>query len=355
MTVKQFIAVVVLTIGTMAFFNLYDRYELHGSELLSDPSFTEGFEKWKLSDGGVARLTKDGTIILQATTLNKGVAVRQYLPDPTLYHGVRLEGELRTKNIKMGEENWHSGRLLLVSFDENQRMMSVPHVVVNLVGTHDWKAYQRVFTIPRNAVEVGVSLQIIGTTGELAARNLSVHQVQQRSHYPIYRAIGIVVWIFMLGWLSLTLLSQLRLNLPHFFLLLIALSVVLGVLMPSTLKLNMERYISTFFAYFNWLIPNINRFMENDPAKISDLGHFLLFTLLAMTTCWAYPTKTRFCVLLSLMCLAAISEVLQFFVEGRLPLIQDLLIDVAGLLMGMVLFRSLCFFKNYFPHHFQYK
>lgn len=352
MVVKQFIAVAVLIVGTIAFFNLYDRYEPYGPELLSDPSFTEGFEKWTISGRGDAQLLEDGTVILQAAAPNKGVAVRQYLADPTRHRLVRLKGELRSKNIQMGKQNWHSGRLVLASFDENQRMMSVPHVVVNLLGTQDWKTYQAVFQIPQNAIEVSVSLQIIGTTGELGARNLSLYEVQLHSHYNIYRSIGLALWIFMLAWLSLTLSSQLRLDLPHFALAFIFFSIVIGVLMPSALKSNIEGEVSTFFAYFsNWLNPNTSHFMENDPIKVSDLGHFLLFTLLAIVTSWAYPTQNRFHLLSSLICLAAVTEVLQFFVKGRLPLMTDLIIDVAGLLIGISLFSSLrTVKKQFFPY-----
>lgn len=353
MVVKQFIAVAMLIVGTVVFFNLYDRYELKGPELLSDPSFTEGFEKWKVSGRGVAQLTDDGTVILQAAAPDKGVAVRQYLPDPTRHRLVRLKGELRTKNIQAGEQPWHSGRLVLVSFDANQRMMSVPHVVVNLEGTQEWRTYQAVFHIPKNAVEVRVSLQIIGATGELAARNLSVHAVQQHNHYNVYRGIGLVLWVLVLGWLSVTLLSQLRLDVPHVVLGFALLSIVVGVLMPSALKLEMEGKVSTIFASFDWLNPNINRIMENDPTEISDLAHFLLFMLLAMATTWAYPTQNRFYLLSNLMCLAAISEVLQFFVEGRLPLIKDLIIDIAGVLIGIGLFGSLRTIKKQFLHDSQ--
>jgi hypothetical protein len=353
MVVKQFIAVAVLIIGTVIFFNFYDRYKPYGPELLSDPGFTEGFDKWKLSGRGVAQLTDDATVVLQAAAPNRGVAVRQYLPDPTRHRLVRLKGEVRTQNIQPGEQPWHAGRLVLVSFDANQRMMSVPHVVVNLAGTQDWRAYQAVFRIPKDAVKVRVSLQIIGATGELAARNLSVHEVQQRSHYHLYRGIGLTLWIFMLAWLSFSLLSQLRWDLPHVVTGLALLSIVVGVLMPGALKLQMEGEVSTIFAYFDWLNLNINGFIKNDPTEISDLAHFLLFMLLAMATIWAYPRQNPFYLLLNLMYFAAISEVLQFFVEGRLPLIKDLLIDVAGLLIGIGLFTSLRTVKKQFFHYSQ--
>jgi VanZ family protein len=351
MVVKQFVAVAVLIIGTVMFFNLYDRYEPYGPELLSDPGFTDGFEKWQISGRGVAELTGNGTVMLRAATPDKGVAVRQYLPDPMRHRLVRLRGELRAQNIQLGEQSWHSGRLVLVSFDTNQRMIAGPHVVVNLQGTQGWKTYQAVFRIPQNAVEVRVSLQIIGATGELAARNFSLHEVQQRSHYNLFRSVGLVLWVFMMGWLSLTWVSQLRLDLPHFVLALAFLSIVIGVLMPGALKLDMEGEVSTIFAYFNWLNSDVSRLMENDPTKISDIGHFLLFTLLAMATSWAYPTQKRCYLLVSLICLAAISEVLQFFVEGRLPLVTDMLVDVAGLLVGIGLFESLRTIKKQFLYY----
>ena len=45
--------------------------------------------------------------------------------------------------------------------------------------------------------------------------------------------------------------------------------------------------------------------------------------------------------LFGLLILAVVSEVLQFFVDNRLPRLGDLIIDGAGLVLGLTLFEIL--------------
>jgi VanZ family protein len=338
------LAVVLLTVVTMGFFLGYDRYESVGPELLANPGFSEGFVHWERSGLGQATITSPGEITLRADENQRGagVAVRQSLPEPQRYRLLRLSAELKAQAIQPGERFWHKGRLVLVSFDAQRRMLRVPHVVADLVGTRPWQSYQAIFHIPTTAQQVQIGVQLIGATGSLAVKQLSLREVRERALFPFYRYFGIALWTVALIGLAFSYRGQLRLDPPYLLIYASLLGILVGTLMPVELKLALENRIDVALTD---VIPRLGFIPEDDrpsdPNLISKLGHLLSFGLLAFALRWAYPRQRLVTLLVLLLMLALISEVLQFFVEGRLPQITDFCIDGAGLLAGIGLFQLL--------------
>jgi VanZ family protein len=327
--------------GTLGFFKLYDRYEPSGPELLTDPGFSRDFTYWERSGRGTAQVTAEGVLRLQVDTAGAGVAVRQYLPDPGRYRLLRLSGTLKAQNIHPGSQFWQKGQLALVSLDGNQRMLPVPHLVVDLAGTQSWRTYQTVFRIPDRAAAVRVVVQLIGATGTLAAKNLSLYEVREKGGFAPYRKLGIGLWVIGLLWWGLPWFSQLRLNWPQLAVCLTGFGITVGTLLPLNLKMQLELATSrTLAGLVPWWKPVIDQTLKAEMV-FSKLGHILFFALLAVSVRWAYPGTKRLAVVLQLLILAAVSEVLQFFVEGRVPAVADVGLDGAGALLGMGLFEVL--------------
>lgn len=68
------------------------------------------------------------------------------------------------------------------------------------------------------------------------------------------------------------------------------------------------------------------------------VGHFLGFAAFGAALYWTgRVTPTR--IMLAAFLLAAVTEGLQIFVAGRVPLATDVLIDTAGALLGLVIAR----------------
>jgi VanZ family protein len=76
-------------------------------------------------------------------------------------------------------------------------------------------------------------------------------------------------------------------------------------------------------------------------AMVSKLGHFMGFALFGFGLSWAHPRESRWLLIGSLLVVAAVSEALQFFVDGRQPQLIDFYVDAAGLILGVATFSGL--------------
>lgn len=331
MIYRRLLILALLMAGTVGFFNLYPRYEPVGPELLVDPHFTQGFSHWSFSGRGMAEVTGDGSVILRSPERSADVAVRQSLLNPWRYPLLRLSAELSPEDIHAGRRFWHNGRLVLVSFDNHQRMLNVPHVVASLEGTLPWRYYQNVFRVPREALEARVGLQLIGATGAFAARDLSLREVQERASYRWFWGLGLAAWLAGLAWMAYPFLSRLRFDWRNCLMYLAIAGIFAGTLMPASLKIELVSELDTTIdqvAPYEEYEGIAGRYLNLVPTD--KLGHLLYFALLALAMLWVYPGMSRLQILSFLLILAAVSEVLQFFVEGRQPQFRDFLIDSIG-------------------------
>jgi len=337
--VSRLIVLGLLMAGTILFFQLFERYEISSPELLVDPQFSEGLSHWELSGRGAATTLGD-TVLLRVDKAGAGVAVRQYLPHPKHYPLLHLAAELKSENIRPGVRFWQKGSLALVSLDENQRMLPVPHLVARLSGTRSWRTYQAVFRIPAEAQAVRVGVQLIGATGTLAVQQLSLHAVRERAAFVYYQVLGLALWAVMLLWLGLPWFSRLRWDGPHLAIGLMVLAIAVGALLPANLKILLELITVTVFGR---LVPGLDHTAEPvadlDSAPVGGFGHVLFFVLLAVAVRWAYPRQRRRVLLFILLLFAAVTEVLQFFAVGRTPSVNDFAIDSLGALGGLGLFE----------------
>jgi hypothetical protein len=331
--------VLVLSAATIAFFNGYPRYQPVGPELLVDPAFSAGLLHWEQSGRGAAQVAVDGVLRLQVDERGAGVAVRQSVAEPGRYTLLRLSGKLKSEEIRPGSRFWQRGRLVLVSFDSNQRMLPVPHLVADLAGTQPWETYQAVFRVPAEVRMLKVSVQLIGATGVLVAKNLSLRAVVERSTYPLCRQLGLLIWLLGLIWIALPWLFRLRYDGPHLLMMLAIIGIFAGTLMPAPLKFAIETEIGTVFSELTEAaVDHSGESWAGSPAT-SAVGHVLFFLLLAVAARWAAPQQPRRGLLLGLLGLALVSEVLQFFVEGRQPRLHDFYLDSLSVLAGLVAFE----------------
>jgi drug/metabolite transporter (DMT)-like permease len=181
---------------------------------------------------------------------------------------------------------------------------------------------------------------LIGATGTLAVKHLSLHAVRERAAFVYYQYLGIALWVIALIWLGLPWFSQPRWDGPHLAIYLMVLCIALGTLLPANLKILLELIMVSAFGRF---IPGLDHAAEPvaelDSAPVSGFGHVLFFVLLALAVRRAYPRQRRRILLFILLLFAAVTEVLQFFAVGRTPSVNDFAIDGLGVLVGIGLFE----------------
>lgn len=329
-----------LCVGTVVFFSFFPRYQSVGPELLRDPEFKEGFAHWTRSGRGKAHVA-DGVALLRADAPSADVALRQSLSEPGRFRLLRLSAQMEAGNIRPGTRFFQKGRLALISLDGQRRMLPVPHVAADLTGTRPWRRYEQVFRVPKAARELQVSVQLIGATGTLTVRQPSLREVREREAFVVYRGIGLIAWAAALVWLALPLIPQLRWDLPHLLVYAAVASIFIGVLLPVDWKVELETGIGSALIHGFAGDGAVSQLGMRALASglFSKLGHVAFFALLAFAVRWAYFQERFWRLLPSLAIFAAVSEVLQFFVDGRLPRVSDVFIDCVGLVLGLGCYR----------------
>lgn len=333
---NRLLILALLTAATLALFQLYERYQPSGPELLTDPTFAEGFAHWERSGRGKAWLSDSGVLRLRVDDARGGVAVRQSLPEAGRYRLLRLSGKLQAQDIQPGPRFWQRGRLVLVSLDGNERMLAVPHLAADLDGTRAWRRYQAVFRVPSQMRTVRVGVQLIGATGVLAVKELSLREVQEKGAFAWYRYASLVLWALVLIWAGLPWLAQWRGDKAQWTIVLLGLTLLVGTLLPGSLKMQLEWATGAALARLAlWGWPLSGRGSESTVLLCSDGWHLLTFALFAAAVRRGHPDVSARMLIVWLLTLAAVSETLQFYVDARQPSLIDFAIDSAGLLLGV--------------------
>jgi VanZ family protein len=346
---RRKVAVFLLfAVATVLLGVFYGRYVPVGSELLANSDFGLGFDHWILKgppDSIV--LEDDRTARLRSSDPGGHVSLTQPIDDPCRFGLVRLSGEMRTEDVVAGERSWHKARLILSSFDRTGQWVPAPHHVYSLVGTHSWKRYAEVFRVVPEADQVRVSAQLEQATGTLWVRNLSLREVAVRPDYPYVQRAACGLWGLFLVWLLAPSVVGSGRIVWRGMVLLSTLLVLGGTLLPGGYRREIEKDLTHSYQSIEAPDPSRTeapvqrreRTLElwENVQKVTKSGHFVLFGLFGLSLASALPLTLRRLLLLDIAMLAGATELLQFFVEGRTPLIGDWLLDLAGAVAGLTL------------------
>ncbi len=378
--VALFLALAAATILVGVF---YDRYEPVGPEVLLNADFSQGLDGWRLKGpAGAIALEDGGTVRLNANRPNTHVSLTQSIEDPRRFVLVRLSAEMRTEDVTAGQRNWQKARLIMSSFDGKGQWVPAPHHVNSLIGSHPWKRYEQVFRIIPEAGRIDVSAQLDRAMGTLWIREPSLRKVIERPAYSLLQAAFFGLWGLFLVWLLA----------PSVFgsggrmawrgmVLLSALLVLAGTLISGEQRREIEKDL--LYGYESMaessplrrpspadraatgsttapgrtvasaerevpakaavpsqgVVPGRERTRTIEVweriRKAGKSGHFVLFALFGLSLAGAAPGGSRARLLLDVAMLGAATELLQFFIEDRMPLLGDWLIDMAGGGMGL--------------------
>nr|WP_269144521.1 VanZ family protein [Methylicorpusculum oleiharenae] len=188
-----------------------------------------------------------------------------------------------------------------------------------------------------------VAAQLIKSTGSLWIKSISLRPVTLKTAFRDYRLALLLIWVVILLWVSVPFFKSGFSSLKQGFVLILATGVILGVLMPESMKESMGAAILASdtvasASYVPSQFNNTQSFNLNPHLPDLDLhkaGHFVLFTLLSIAVVGGRPyKKSTACLLAYLVLFAFISEVLQLFMDGRTAQLGDILIDSGGIITG---------------------
>lgn len=351
----------------------YDRYEPVGPEILINADFSRGLDGWRLKGpSGNIVLEEPGTVRLHTNKPNTHVSLTQSIDDPRRFVLVRLSADMRTEGVVAGQRNWQKARLIMSSFDGKGRWVPAPHHVNSLVGSHPWKRYEQVFRIIPEAGKIDIAAQLDRAMGTLWIKDLSLRKVVQNPTYAWLQAGFFGLWgLFFVWLLAPSIVGSGGRILWRGMVLVSVLVVLAGTLIPGGQRGELEKGLLS--AYQSVAARNLSRTaapaekVAPDRTEVRDqtvaegrtvapvekrvrtielwermrratkAGHFVVFGLLGLSLAGALPASPPGRLFLDIAMLAGATEVLQFFIEDRMPLLGDWLLDLAGGIAGLAL------------------
>lgn len=340
-------ALLLLSIGTILFFNLYEKYSVIGPELIRNARFDSNLVEWKHTPYGILSLAPavDG-VRLHSEVPTMLVQISQINPGADRYPLLRLSCDIKTHNVSPGQERWMTARVDLVSHNlKGGAMYHLPHIVASLRGTHTWEHHEAVFARDASTAWFSVSAQLAQATGTMWVKNLSLRPVAElASFYKIRNAVTLL-WVTAAFWLTIPLARSALNNTHRTTVIALALAIAFGVLMPESLKEHIGSALFPSMAESLVKSPNSATFKFTPLMPASDIyiykaGHYLIFAMLAVAAFHRKPyPSSRAQMLGYLLLFALVTEVLQLLVVGRSAQFGDVLIDSAGIATGWVFLR----------------
>ncbi len=320
--------VLLLSAGTLLFFNLFDRYQVSGDELLVNNNFQQAFSGWKKAGTGVALVGDDQPIVHLTSTKDQGiVAIKQWVTLIKNDQLLRFSGAMKTEGIEQADRIWRAARLIYVGHNsDGESIRGIQHVLAARYGTTDWEYFSEVFIADSNAVELRIEAQLVDVKGSMWVKRLSLQPVSENPMYKVFWTIDVMLWVAIFFWLLAPYVHMTISSVGHALVAILLLGVMVGILIPSHLKSDTGNMLQPF-------IPGID-----DISTLFQIGHFLSFTLLSLVVLWkTLPRNEVFMKLGLLILFAMVTEILQFLVDGRTPQVWDFFADVAGIGVALII------------------
>lgn len=338
---------VLLSLGTAVFSVEYNRYDIIDGNLLQNSTFQNNFLGWQLqkSDAVSAR---EGILTLSHPLKNSSgsVSATQTLTAPSGQRLLFLSCEARTANVIPGTKRWETARVVLVPLSpEGKARHDVPHMLASLHGTTPWTKFERIFRVPEENAAVSVVVQLLNASGTLEVRSISLRSAIENSANTRWRHALMLTWLIAGLWIAWPLLHSAHHNIGRTGILVIASIILVGVLMPASVKYAMTP---------SWLLPETEepgifradflqaaapfRF-ELLPTELNiyKLAHFLLFALIGYLLISRRPYGVPISAQIGIIGLFALAtESMQVLASGRGGNLSDVLIDLFGACCGLL-------------------
>lgn len=346
MTLLLFFLAAFLTVMANIF---VEQYEDVGPQILHNSQFSNELEGWNVhtAEGGMIRVN-NGIVSLENHEPRGTVEIVQELRG--LPHGERFHfsTDSRCRNVVQGERGWNKARLLFVQRDNEKSYYGVPHVLVANTGTHEWNRESKIFQIDDKTSVVRVSIQLSQSCGEFSVKNPSVLQVRQNWLYGLFKWLAISLWLVFLWGLIRSYWRSSGTGAVKVLLGIIVVLIVFGVSIPGRLKNELRDDMMSGVGEHS--VSSGPAAADTHPASrllnvdITKWGHFFLFASFAILLILGNEKKSVGLAVQYILLVAAATELLQFYIEGRSPLFLDFFIDMSGGLVGILIW--FCLFHN---------
>lgn len=339
----------LLGLVTIALYFAVDRYHATGEQLLQNNDFSQGLQDWAQSKSATPRSgVNEGVLELHIVEEGSSAQVSQKIKISSLGKRVILQATLSSSNIIKGPKNWNRGRVILVQYSDGKPQYQIAHQLVSLEGTNDSKEYTVTLPIIPWDSDAKLIVQMSRCVGALYCEELGLFRAEKN---PLY---SIVKWSVLGSWALFALLlfcsrlfdTKLGILRPALVLLTIG-GIIVGATLPGELKNKLKSeiiketkaYTTTVSAPVDHTITNIAIKLKIDrpTIDITKVAHFVIFGLLAFLLMSQSPLSSFGGIIIDIFMLACGTELAQLFIEGRGALFTDVVIDMAGCGVGILL------------------
>ena len=338
----------LLLVASSIFIHLsIDSYEATGQQLLSDPEFKKGTEKWQVFGTGVVSRAGD---VIQLTNSNteKSVVLSQTLPVDRLASDMILTVAASSDGTRGDPHSRQAGRLVVVSLRGEDKVpdYEIPSEVFKLDGTNAWQEYRRHIHVYPGVSALAVQGQLLDTSGRLSIRGLSLTSAVGNPYWPVIQALMLSLFVVFLIWLFFPLLRSRPLDWATVGGLIVVMFIVLFTTMPMSLK-------NEIYSVFREVAPALNDVLSwvREPldatitegtdilvgkdSRFFSVMHFLFFMTASILLFIGKSSLTGFQKFSNLVAVAISTESMQLFVMNRHGAIDNVLVDVAGIVAGI--------------------
>ncbi len=336
-----YIAVAVYCLLNLLFFLNIRPYLPQAPELLSNGDFADGLSAWRIEGEEPSRVAVSEGVLSLDHPVASSSTLAQCWPAQALPQPLILSAEARSDGVLHGSKRWHEARIDLVGYDGQGRGIYRTHTrLLGLHGSHPWRSASALFRLPAEAQRACVEISLYSAPGRFQVRHLSLLPGAESLLHHVGSWLLLAGWILIALWLAIPLARHLWGARLGRWLLLVALLLLAGVLMPYEIRLQMENWILRLLGTIGVSLP-VEESLGSENAwapwpahwDLSKYSHLAGFTLLAaLLAADRQSGRTR--VLAALLLLAVSTEILQFFVPLRTPRLSDVVVDSLGILLG---------------------
>ncbi len=334
------ISAILILVLTWAVFTVYQRYQATSKELIINQHFSDGLVGWQAKGRKSMQSLEGNTFTMRIEQPHRTqLLIQSFFELPAGTYQVRADIQLT--DVIQGKDNWHNAGIIVATYNADGGR-SQSYDITTTSGTIPWQSIEQVIELGSASPRLDIVVRMLKSPGALKVRNISFTRVAQAPYHDLLRLVFTVLWaLFGIA----TLLTLEKLN-PTFWaktiLLVVGVIALLGILAPKHIITNINNQVaallpSSISTGLNHLFRNLLQLpLLDQPAQFSKFGHFLIFTLLAIIIKVGFRSAHWLRTLFVLVYIILASETVQMLTNARSATTTDLLIDGAGVLVGLL-------------------
>ncbi len=331
----------IFLIATWLVFSSYPRYLQISDELITNQDFSAALDGWQTGGRPSMQSLHDDTFSMQIEHESESQRLIQSFTNlqSGFYH---VGADLRLDNVIHGIKDWQNAGIILATYQQDGKRNG-SFDVLTTSGSLPWQTVEKVIFVAETAYRVDVVARMLNSPGKMQVKNISLIRVKQAQYFNVIRILFAGLWLIVGLWFfwNLRTLQVSRMTLTVVALL--AIATFIGTLIPKQLVTDINTQLANHLPPV--LVNGLEGFFRETlqvpllsaHAEFSKLGHFLGFFLLAFVARFSLKKISMPHLALTLLTLALLTETLQMMTNARSASLLDVIIDSAGIIIGLLL------------------